>query len=178
MGIFGVNMPLLYGEGDKAFVRLQEEILKQTADQSILVWRSLSYYDQFNSSILADCPARFRDKVEKGQRDSTRFEIELTPRGMTARVWKCPCRVKVERGDLFEYECRWLAVLDCNLAPDLFERPAILLKRADSSQEAFERDYTGFLVIVRPGGYELLNHAYPSSMCKFSWIQMHSDRWK
>lgn len=28
MGIFGVNMPLLYGEGDRAFIRLQEEILK------------------------------------------------------------------------------------------------------------------------------------------------------
>jgi hypothetical protein len=28
MGIFGVNMPLLYGEGMKSFARLQEEILK------------------------------------------------------------------------------------------------------------------------------------------------------
>jgi len=29
LGIFGVNMPLLYGEGPRAFVRLQEEILKR-----------------------------------------------------------------------------------------------------------------------------------------------------
>jgi hypothetical protein len=28
MGIFDINMPLLYGEGKKAFIRLQEEILK------------------------------------------------------------------------------------------------------------------------------------------------------
>jgi hypothetical protein len=28
MGLFGVNMPLLYGEQDNAFFRLQEEILK------------------------------------------------------------------------------------------------------------------------------------------------------
>jgi hypothetical protein len=28
LGLFGVNMPLLYGEGVRAFVRLQEEILK------------------------------------------------------------------------------------------------------------------------------------------------------
>jgi hypothetical protein len=28
MGMFDVNMPLLYGEGDRAFIRLQEEILK------------------------------------------------------------------------------------------------------------------------------------------------------
>lgn len=28
MGLFDVNMPMLYGEGEKAFVRLQEEIMK------------------------------------------------------------------------------------------------------------------------------------------------------
>lgn len=27
LGIFGVNMQLLYGEGERAFIRLQEEIL-------------------------------------------------------------------------------------------------------------------------------------------------------
>jgi hypothetical protein len=36
LGIFDVNMPLLYGEGRKAFIRLQEEILKETDDQSLL----------------------------------------------------------------------------------------------------------------------------------------------
>ncbi|KAL2681119.1 hypothetical protein Neosp_008723 [[Neocosmospora] mangrovei] len=38
MGIFDVNMPLLYGEGDKAFFRLQQEIMKTSDDQSILAW--------------------------------------------------------------------------------------------------------------------------------------------
>ena len=28
IGLFDVNMPLLYGEGEKAFIRLQEEIIK------------------------------------------------------------------------------------------------------------------------------------------------------
>lgn len=38
MGLFGVNMPLLYGEGNQAFLRLQQEITKVTHDQSILAW--------------------------------------------------------------------------------------------------------------------------------------------
>ena len=38
LGIFNVNMPLLYGEGDKAFVRLQEEIMKDNNDQSLFSW--------------------------------------------------------------------------------------------------------------------------------------------
>jgi len=32
LGIFRINMPLLYGEGAKAFVRLQEEIMKNSND--------------------------------------------------------------------------------------------------------------------------------------------------
>ncbi|KAK0723609.1 heterokaryon incompatibility protein-domain-containing protein, partial [Lasiosphaeria miniovina] len=38
MGLFGVNMPLLYGEGSKAFIRLQREIMNQSDDMSIFVW--------------------------------------------------------------------------------------------------------------------------------------------
>lgn len=38
LGILGVNMPLLYGEGDRAFLRLQEEIIRKNDDDSILAW--------------------------------------------------------------------------------------------------------------------------------------------
>ncbi|KAI1350835.1 heterokaryon incompatibility protein-domain-containing protein [Xylaria sp. FL0043] len=38
LGIFGVNMPLLYGEGDLAFMRLQQEIMKESDDHTIFVW--------------------------------------------------------------------------------------------------------------------------------------------
>ena len=38
MGLFGVNMPLLYGEGDRAFLRLQEEIIKYNDDQTMFAW--------------------------------------------------------------------------------------------------------------------------------------------
>ncbi|EEU44562.1 uncharacterized protein NECHADRAFT_101749 [Fusarium vanettenii 77-13-4] len=39
MGLFSVNMPLLYGEGNKAFFRLQMEILQSVSDQSIFAWK-------------------------------------------------------------------------------------------------------------------------------------------
>ena len=38
LGIFEVNMPLLYGEGERAFQRLQEEVMKAHNDQSLFVW--------------------------------------------------------------------------------------------------------------------------------------------
>ncbi|KAI1338012.1 HET-domain-containing protein [Xylariaceae sp. FL0016] len=49
LGIFDVNMPLLYGEGIKAFTRLQEEILKRTYDPTIFSWG-------LPSEMIADWP--------------------------------------------------------------------------------------------------------------------------
>ncbi|KAH8656013.1 heterokaryon incompatibility protein-domain-containing protein [Tricladium varicosporioides] len=39
MGIFNINMPMLYGEGRSAFRRLQEEIMKRNHDQSLFAWK-------------------------------------------------------------------------------------------------------------------------------------------
>lgn len=38
LGLFSVNMPLIYGEGPRAFIRLQEEIVKISDDQTIFAW--------------------------------------------------------------------------------------------------------------------------------------------
>ncbi|KIM65930.1 hypothetical protein SCLCIDRAFT_61902, partial [Scleroderma citrinum Foug A] len=38
MGLLDMNMPMLYGEGKKAFHRLQLEIIRASNDQSIFAW--------------------------------------------------------------------------------------------------------------------------------------------
>ncbi|PIL29187.1 hypothetical protein GSI_09236 [Ganoderma sinense ZZ0214-1] len=38
LGIFDINMPTLYGEGERAFRRLQEEIMRRIPDQSLFAW--------------------------------------------------------------------------------------------------------------------------------------------
>ncbi|RPD57969.1 HET-domain-containing protein [Lentinus tigrinus ALCF2SS1-7] len=38
LGIFDINMPTLYGEGRRAFQRLQEEIMKQSHDTTLFAW--------------------------------------------------------------------------------------------------------------------------------------------
>ncbi len=38
LGIFGIHMPTIYGEGKQAFIRLQEEILRRIPDQSLFAW--------------------------------------------------------------------------------------------------------------------------------------------
>lgn len=61
LGIFDVNMPLLYGEGPKAFQRLQEEIMKVSADQSLLAWGLGRKFSRLwgVSTALAESPADF-----------------------------------------------------------------------------------------------------------------------
>ncbi|KAL5085662.1 hypothetical protein Trisim1_010008 [Trichoderma cf. simile WF8] len=52
LGIFGIAMPMIYGEGgEQAFIRLQEQIMKSTRDDSILAW-GLS--DGSNSSLVSN----------------------------------------------------------------------------------------------------------------------------
>ncbi|KAI0884286.1 HET-domain-containing protein [Annulohypoxylon maeteangense] len=38
LGLLGVNMPLLYGEGERAFTRLQQEYIRQYNDPTLLLW--------------------------------------------------------------------------------------------------------------------------------------------
>ncbi|KAF6806100.1 major facilitator superfamily transporter [Colletotrichum plurivorum] len=57
LGLFGVNMPLLYGEGEMAFVRLQEEIMRRTDDHSIFAW--LQAGSRTNTGFLAPSPSCF-----------------------------------------------------------------------------------------------------------------------
>jgi hypothetical protein len=41
LGLFDINMPLLYGERGKAFQRLQEEIVKNGVDSTLLAWQPI-----------------------------------------------------------------------------------------------------------------------------------------
>ncbi|PIL28800.1 hypothetical protein GSI_08844 [Ganoderma sinense ZZ0214-1] len=45
LGLFDIAMPTLYGEGDRAFLRLQEEIMRRIPDQSLLAWTSPYHND-------------------------------------------------------------------------------------------------------------------------------------
>jgi hypothetical protein len=60
LGIFEINMPLLYGEGSKAFVRLQEEIIKVSNDHTIFCWTWIESVPSDWVSMLAPCAEAFR----------------------------------------------------------------------------------------------------------------------
>ena len=65
MGLFDVNMPMVYGERELAFMRLQENIIAKSADESIFVWDldlledSTRDAKEVHCGLLATSPACF-----------------------------------------------------------------------------------------------------------------------
>ena len=61
IGLFGISMPLLYGEGmERAFRRLQEEIMRYSDDHSLFAWKDPSP-TLGRCGLLARSPACFKD---------------------------------------------------------------------------------------------------------------------
>jgi hypothetical protein len=64
LGIFDISMSLQYGEGNKAFTRLQQEIIKNNSDLSIFGWSpeesaiSVKHRDGFSDGCQIDCGHR------------------------------------------------------------------------------------------------------------------------
>ena len=102
MGLFGVNMPLLYGEGEKAFLRFQEEIIKHNDDRSIFAWRMGKM--KF-SGLLAPSPDRFarsREMVNNAPLQG-REPFSMTNRGLSIKFKITPWLADT-----------YLAKLDCS----------------------------------------------------------------
>lgn len=63
-GIFDVGLDLRYGERDKAFKRLQEQIINSyPLDESVLAWTSKELGDDKQPGILAPGPDCFKDSA-------------------------------------------------------------------------------------------------------------------
>ncbi|KAK0713753.1 heterokaryon incompatibility protein-domain-containing protein [Lasiosphaeria miniovina] len=64
-GIFDVHLPLIYGEGAKSFIRLQEAIIQESTDLSLFSWTSQS--DEKYRGLFALSPDEFKycDKIKR-----------------------------------------------------------------------------------------------------------------
>ena len=87
LGIFNVNMPLLYGEGYRAFVRLQLEIIKMTDDETIFAWVNPRLQV---SGLLAEHPSSFAeiaaDEIHR-QECIDRAPFMMTPKGLELEIY-------------------------------------------------------------------------------------------
>jgi hypothetical protein len=66
LGIFALNMPLIYGEGNQAFTRLQEDITKTPDDHSIFAWENnaLMMTMYCSKATVQSCAAQWSDRPQ------------------------------------------------------------------------------------------------------------------
>lgn len=94
LGLFGVHMPMIYGEEERAFRRLQEEIIKSTLDMSIFAWKMpehtkpLDYPGtQYVCGVLASSPDDFWDSTAMTSIPSTSTnEFSLSSKGIRSHA--------------------------------------------------------------------------------------------
>lgn len=140
LGLFGVNMPLLYGEGRKrAYRRLQEEIMRYSDDHSLFAWKSREPLDQ-GSGLLADDPIHFSgtgDYVHKANRLNNR-PFETTNKGISIDLY------------LQQYQGVYVASLDCPHGSDHYV--GIYLECLSSETQQYRRTRTNELCKILENG--------------------------
>lgn len=144
LGVFGVNMPLLYGEGKIAFIRLQEEIMRRSDDQSIFAWTA---NDTTSAGLLAPSPSCFS---EAGQivsaEDSTHqrpffltnkgIQISLPIQGWTSQSRPTPFEGPIPANDtpriIITPPDTMIAILNCQSRSG--KRVALAIDRTDKNK--------------------------------------------
>ena len=137
MGIFDVNMPLLYGEGHKAFLRLQKKIMKQDDDQSLFAWTAIEPITgpDGGHGLLADSPAAFG---KSGHIRPYRSISNIIPRPFSSRGVSVALSLLERSIDDEPYRVS-LGVLECykvdgrGLSESEEGRPAVVLKPVDNN---------------------------------------------
>ncbi|KAL8884357.1 MAG: hypothetical protein Q9192_006868 [Flavoplaca navasiana] len=107
LGLFGVNMPLIYGEGANAFFRLQCEIIQSSSDESLFAWRDR--YNNFSAvyygGLLAAGPRCFEESggiVPICLKDLDRPPYFLTNQGLSIEVVPFGAGYQREHSDDFK----------------------------------------------------------------------------
>jgi hypothetical protein len=133
MGLFGVNMPMLYGEGERAFERLQEEIMKTSDDHTLFAWTEPDNRRRITGGLLAESPAEF---VGSGDIISSEPVLKSAPYSMTN---KGLC-IELPLFRINEELC--FAILNCHRSSNADLLGIFLKKLSFGKQEYFARTFT------------------------------------
>lgn len=141
-GLFGVNMPLLYEEGEQAFIRFQEEIVRRSTDHSIFAWSTLDPLPENSNDVdllFARSPRHFSNCRKMVRWTSNLFdeEFHVTNRGITFGGLLC---VETKEDFFAVLNCRYeddfsgvLALRLCNTGE------SVVLQDADIKKDPWEK---------------------------------------
>ena len=155
MGIFEVNMPMLYGEGEKAFIRLQvvlkskdtlhadkyltaiqEEIMKHSDDNSLFAWVDESQSDLALHGLLANHPKCFGSSgsIVSYQQREVLAPFSMTNRGLCIKLHLTKLNT----------DSMYTAALECPVPMTLDGFLLIYLKELPGNRGQFARVKVGY----------------------------------
>lgn len=132
LGLFNVNIPLLYGEAERSFVRLQEEIIRTSVDHSIFLCHPRDPF--LEASLLAFSPDDFYNvpKIDWWGDTDVDSSYQFTNQGLRIRL-------KLVR-DPYDSQ-RYLGALNCHYKNDYSGPLALCLFGSnDGENQTTEKD--------------------------------------
>jgi hypothetical protein len=162
LGLVQVNMPMLYGEGDRAFYRLQLEIIKQSNEHSILAWEPVTD-DWQSTAVLAPSPKCFRNAA-RVRSATLRKPVEATTHEITNNGLRIVLPIIPIGQD------RAIALLDCqtveqealgvwleSLGNGRYQRLSGSKLATLSPEEVEDADFLNMYLVVEPERQESAN---------------------
>jgi hypothetical protein len=100
LGIFQVNLPMIYGEGTNAFLRLQEEIVRRTNDLTVFAWNQ-GEEQELPCNLFASSPGGFADTglVDRYSQLVLDPVFSITNRGLKFENFKMLRMMSIEDAD-------------------------------------------------------------------------------
>lgn len=131
LGLFDVNLPLMYGEGEKAFLRLQKQIIEQTDDETIFALDNVPFE---GSGLLAPNAAHFANATQIESHRAAGNYNDRPPYFSTNKGLSFECQ-------LIPYAMNtYLVPLNCHLAQ---QRLSIFLTKTLDSDQYLRASYEG-----------------------------------
>jgi hypothetical protein len=153
MGIFDVHMPLIYGERERAFIRLQEEIIRSSDDQSIFAWKdpNPSFPAEIHLGLLAhspNCFAKSKNIYSLGSL-SRADDFAITNKGIRINLFVVPLP-----GARNIYH----ASLECYFGDSKTGSPSIYLVRLTGSEEEWGSSSESQFARIRGSQIDILEN--------------------
>lgn len=152
LGIFNVNMPMLYGEGERSFQRLQEEIIKHSDDHSLFAWNDR----KVAKSALAPSPscfASFGDLARIFPTNDTSQGFTLKNAGLSISLQLVPWSMNTYLAPL---RCGYIGAGDSTSSRSSFrgyDRACIFLQQTDHKDQFIRVSVKGKDLVVLTGDH-------------------------
>ncbi|TGJ85451.1 hypothetical protein E0Z10_g3331 [Xylaria hypoxylon] len=168
LGLFGVNLPLLYGEGEAAaWRRLLDEVIKKSNDQSVFAF---DYYADYltetvlqiknpgttnllpGGGIYAESARRYTKNIQLPSSRSSRT-MGLVAGDLVLEIWLCPLVPKDPSKWIMRktYGDTFAGLLECKVIGDPLAWPVIFVKPITGTDNKFIRMPSNLLKIDMQG---------------------------